>query len=161
MKSSSLAQIKKELQYLPPTQLVDLLLRLGKFKKENKELLHYLLFEESDEDTYIQHIKEQVSEAFKDINYTNVYFAKKSIRKILRNLNKFIKYSGKPQTSVELLLHFIEEFKGMPITIHNSLALVNLYEAQIKKLNHEISKLHEDLQYDYQKTLSSVKKHLG
>jgi hypothetical protein len=155
MKSNSLAQLKKELQTLPPTQLVDTLLRLGKFKKENKELLHYLLFEEADEENYIKNIKEEISLDINAINYSNVYYAKKSIRKILRSINKYIKYSGKPQTSIELLLHFIEEFQGMPIAVERSLALSNLYDAQIKKINKEISKLHEDLQYDYQKLLTT------
>jgi len=155
MKSNSLAQLKKELQTLPSTQLVDTLLRLGKFKKENKELLHYLLFEEADEENYIKNIKEEISLDFNAINYSNVYYAKKSIRKILRNINKYIKYSGKPQTSIELLLHFIEEFQGMPIAVERSLTLANLYDAQIKKINKEISKLHEDLQYDYQKLLTA------
>jgi hypothetical protein len=155
MKSNSLAQLKKELQTLPPAQLLDTVLRLGKFKKENKELLHYLLFEEADEENYIKNIKEEVSLDFNAINYSNVYYAKKSIRKILRSINKYIKYSGKPQTSIELLLHFIEEFQGMPIAVEKSLALANLYDAQIKKINKEISKLHEDLQYDYQKLIKA------
>ncbi len=155
MKSNSLAQLKKELQTLPPALLVDTLLRLGKFKKENKELLHYLLFEQLDEDNYIKNIKEEVSLDFKAINYSNAYYAKKSIRKILRSINKYIKYSGKPQTSIELLLHFIQEFQGIPIAIESSLALSNLYDAQIKKIKKEIDKLHEDLQYDYQKLLTA------
>jgi hypothetical protein len=59
------------------------------------------------------------------------------------------------------LLHFIEEFQGMPIAIEHSLALSNLYDVQIKKINKEISKLHEDLQYDYQKLLTTNHSPIG
>jgi hypothetical protein len=43
----------------------------------------------------------------------------------------------------------------MPIAVEKSLALANLYDAQIEKINKEISKLHEDLQYDYQKLIKA------
>ena len=37
MKAATLSEIKKELNTLPPEQLVELCLRLSKYKKENKE----------------------------------------------------------------------------------------------------------------------------
>ena len=40
-----LQDIKKELQHLSSLQIADLCLRLSRYKKENKELLAYLLFE--------------------------------------------------------------------------------------------------------------------
>ena len=58
MKAASLAQIKKELKLRSPQDIEELCLRLGRFKKENKELLTYLLFEADDEQGYIAHIKE-------------------------------------------------------------------------------------------------------
>ena len=45
MKAATLNEIKQELTNLPSTRVLDLCLRLGRFKKENKELLTYLLFE--------------------------------------------------------------------------------------------------------------------
>jgi hypothetical protein len=60
METSSLAVLKKEVQTLSHPALVDLLIRLGKYKKENKELLHYLLFEAHDEQAYIDVIKAEV-----------------------------------------------------------------------------------------------------
>ena len=44
-----LQHIKKEIQHLPTEQLAELMLRLARYKKENKELLTYLLFESHDE----------------------------------------------------------------------------------------------------------------
>jgi hypothetical protein len=156
METSSLAQLKKELQTLPQPQLVELLVRLGKYKKENKELLHYLLFEAHDEQTYINTIKVEVEQQFKEINLTTVYFGKKTIRKILRGINKHIKYSGKPETTVELLIHFLREFRKLPRSFYQSTVLVNMYAAQLKKIEKELGKLHEDIQYDYRKELDNL-----
>ncbi len=49
MKPATLAQIKKELNMRSSDELLQLCLRLGRFKKENKELLTYLLFEAEDD----------------------------------------------------------------------------------------------------------------
>jgi len=156
MQSSSLAQLKKELSSLQQPQLIDILNRLGKFKKDNKELLHYLLFEAGNEVNFITKIKDEITLGFEGINYANVYYAKKSIRKILRSINKYIKYSGKPQTAIELLIHFLQQFQGMPMSIEGSSALSTLYNGQLKKINKELSKLHEDIQYDYQKAMEQL-----
>ncbi|MEM9142481.1 MAG: hypothetical protein AAGA86_05795, partial [Bacteroidota bacterium] len=57
MKAATVAQLKKELQHRPPDELLQLCLRLARFKKENKELLTYLLFEAHDEAGYIALVK--------------------------------------------------------------------------------------------------------
>ena len=81
---------------------------------------------------------------------------KKSIRKILRNTNKFIKYAGSELVEVELLLHFCITFRVAAIPLNKSIALANLYENVLKKLYKIIGGLHEDLQYDYQKQLEKL-----
>ena len=57
MKAATIHEIKQELSTNKPADLVDLCLRLGKFKKENKELLTYLLFEAHDEQGYVTGLK--------------------------------------------------------------------------------------------------------
>ena len=54
MKPSSISQIQKELTTFDQPQLIDVCMRLAKYKKENKELLSYLLFEEYDENKFIR-----------------------------------------------------------------------------------------------------------
>ena len=76
MKSSSVHEIKQELVNLKPPELIALCLRLARFKKENKELLTYLLFEAQDEEGYVKSIKEEIQELFQTINLTQLYFAK-------------------------------------------------------------------------------------
>jgi hypothetical protein len=156
MKSATVFEIKDELLQLPPVMLVDLCLRLVKFKKENKELLTYLLFEAHDIDAYIGLVKTETSEAFTEINSSNLYFAKKTIRKILRNINKYIRYTGSKQAEIELLLFYCRTLKESGIPFQKSPALVNLYEGQLKKIKKAIDTLHEDLQYDYNRELEAM-----
>lgn len=43
MQIASISEIKKELQTLHAAQLVDLCIKIAKYKKDNKEFLNYLL----------------------------------------------------------------------------------------------------------------------
>lgn len=156
MKTASVAELKKKLGDMPPKVLKELCLRLVKYKKENKELLTYLLFSADDEEGYIQEIKEEMDMAFEEINSANLYWAKKSIRKILRLAAKYIKYSGNKQTEVEVLLYFCRKMLDSGIKFKSSTTLLNLYERQIIKINKALSTLHEDLQYDYASELEAL-----
>ncbi|HXB43656.1 MAG TPA: hypothetical protein VNV85_06345 [Puia sp.] len=156
MKASTVNELKQELANIPAPQLLELCLRLARFKKENKELLTYLLFESHDERSYISGVKQEMDAQFANINHANLYFAKKSIRKILRTANKYIRYSASKTVEIELLLHFCSALKCSNIPYQKSPALVNLYNAQIKKINSAIQTLHEDLQYDYEKELKQL-----
>ena len=113
MKAVPITRIKKELQHLSQEELVDIVLRVGKYKVENKELLTYLLFEASDEDGYIEVVKEYIDEQFELVNLQNYYYIKKSVRKILRTIKKYIKYSKLPETETALLIHFCRKLKAM------------------------------------------------
>jgi hypothetical protein len=82
MKAVTVKQLKTELSHYSHQNLVDLCLRLSKFKKENKELLTYLLFESQYEEGYINRIKAEIDEQFENINTKTYFYIKKSIRKI-------------------------------------------------------------------------------
>ena len=156
MKAATINELKLELTNTPAEQLAELCIRLAKFKKENKELLTYLLFEAFDENTYIENIKLQMQQQFEEINMTNLYFVKKSLRKILRNIAKHVRYTASKQAEVEILMHFCYTLNNSTIPIKNSTALINLYQFQLKKLTKLIDTLHEDLQYDYLKELDKL-----
>ena len=70
--------------------------------------------------------------------------------------NKFIRYSGTKQTDVELRIYYCTKLKNSGIPIKNSQVLLNIYNNQIKKINDALSKLHEDLQFDYQRELKEL-----
>lgn len=156
MKAAGISEIKQELTNVPQSQLAELCLRLAKFKKENKELLTYLLFEENDLQGYIENVKKQIDEQFTEINTSHLYFAKKTLRKILRMAGKHIRYTGSRQAEAELLIHFCSKLKDSGIPFENSPVLVNLYQNQIKKINAVVATMHEDLQYDYIKALKNL-----
>ncbi len=156
MKAASSNEIKQELKELSQSKLVDLCLRLARFKKENKELLTYLLFEADDREAYIRSVKQEIENGFSDINTASTYFAKKSLRKVLRMTNKYVRYTGNKQVEVELLLHFCMVLFSSKISFRKSTALNNLYTAQLKKIKAAISTLHEDLQYDYIRQLEGL-----
>lgn len=156
MKAASISEIKQELQNLSAKEIAELCLRLARFKKENKELLSYLLFELNDEESYIASVKATMDELFTEVNKTNLYFAKKNLRKILRITNKHIKYTGNKQTEAILLIHFCEQIKKSGIAFKKSTALQNIYIQQIKKIKAAIATLHEDLQYDLMKEVKNI-----
>ena len=156
METASLSEIKKELNSLEPSLLLDLSIRLAKYKKDNKELLSYLLFHAHDEEGFIKNIKSEIDIHLKEMNRTNLYYVKKSLRKILRFTNKYIRYSGIKETEIELLLYFCQQIKRSKIPISSSVAITNIYNNQIKKIKKTLSALHEDLQYDYGKELESL-----
>jgi hypothetical protein len=153
MRSASLADIRKELRMLSKEEVLEFTERLIRYKRENKELLNYLLFESMDEDVYAQRIKEEVSEAFSATNTSGFYLAKKSIRRALRIANKYIKYSERPETELDVLLHFCEEMNRLNLNFKTSKVLLNLYERQLVKIKDVYADLHEDLQFDFKERL--------
>jgi len=157
MKIESIVTIKKELQHLPKEGLLELCLRLGKFKKENKALLTYLLFEAHDEDGYIASVKSTLDELFEGMNTDSYFYMKKTIRKILRQIRVYSRYSNKKSTEVELLLYFCDRLNALRPSIHRNRTLSNLYERQIIALKKKISVLHEDLQFDYNMQLEELR----
>lgn len=153
MKTASVSEIKNELTNASQEELLELCLRIIKYKKENKELLSYVLFEAHDLHSYIENIKKEMDEQFMQINQSNLYLAKKGLRKILKTTNKYIKYTTSKEAEVELLIYFCRKIKASGIRINKSISLSNLYNNQIKKLKGVIETLHEDLQHDYNKEI--------
>jgi hypothetical protein len=156
MKASSLNELKRELQTISPDKVIEVCMRLAKYKKENKELLTYLLFEADNEQAYIEKVKELISELFDTLPQVNLYLLTKVLRKILRITNKYIKYSGEKQTEAELLIWYCTKLKNSGINFQNSTALTNLYTRQLDKIEKAIAKMHEDLQYDYRKDIRDL-----
>lgn len=156
MKAVTVKEIKLELSDRSHQEMIELCLRLSKFKKENKELLTYLLFESSDEDGYISTVKNEIDEQFDLVNTKTYYYIKKSIRKILRIIKKYIRYSQNKETEVELLLYFCEKLKIFKPSINNNTVLKNIYNREIVSIKKKVSALHEDLQYDYKLTLKTL-----
>ena len=156
MTSVSISDIRKELQHIDSDVLQTLCLRLAKYKKENKELLSYLMFEAHDEPGYIQQVRTEIESLFEEVSGRNLYLTKKILRKILRYTNRQIKYSGLPQTELELRIYFCEKVVAAKIPLSSGTVLANLYQQQLKKISSVLSKLPEDLQADYSNELKTI-----
>lgn len=157
MKAATIHDLKLELQNTPPDQLAELCIRLAKFKKENKELLTYLLFESYDERAYIDSIKADIGRQFEEINMSSLYYVKKSLRKILRMLSKYVRYTGSAEAEADLILFFCTTLKNSGIPIGKNPVINNMFQNQLKKISKAIATMHEDLQYEYAKELEQLK----
>lgn len=156
MKAATIVTIKKELQHLPKEDLLQLCLRLGRFKKENKELLTYLLFQAHDEESYIESIKETLDEQLAGMNTDSYFYMKKTIRKILRQIKTYSRYSITKTTEVELLIYFCQKLNKLKPNIHRNRTLDNLYQRQLVAIEKKVLSFHEDLQYDYRMQLEEL-----
>ena len=153
MKAASINELKKELELRNHTELLSFTLRLAKFKKENKELLTFLLFEADDITTFVENVKQETDFFFGEINNSNIYYIKKSVRKILRHVNKHIRFAVSKQAEAEILIHFCNNIISFSIPLHKSKPLLKMYETQLRKIDEALSTLHPDLQYDLRKQL--------
>lgn len=156
MKAASLSELKTALQLITPKEVVDVCLRMVRARKENKELLTYLMFEANNEAGYIRDVKLEIEEQFRIVSIRSLYKSKVEIRKILKYTNQQIKYSGQKRTEVELLIHFCKELKNSGISLYNHAVLLNIYLRQVQKIKKTLSTLHEDLQFDYGEELKGL-----
>lgn len=153
MKTATVRELKLDLKEKSQKELIEICLALSKFKKENKELLTYILFESENEAQYIENVKEECLEMFEEINTKSVYYIKKGVRKILKNIKKYIRYSKQKETEIELLLFFCTELKACIPNRYESKVLYNILETQLNIAKKKIPQVHEDLQYDYEREL--------
>ncbi|MEO8885205.1 MAG: hypothetical protein ABI367_04020 [Mucilaginibacter sp.] len=143
-----LQDIKKELQHLPAEQITALCLRLARHKKENKELLAYLLFEADDEAAFIEKVKAEAGFMFSQLPVQS-YNAAKALRKILRLIGKYTKFMTSKGAEVELLINFCTNYIQYADRRSSYKPLRLILTRQLEKIRGQIENLHEDLQFDY------------
>jgi len=148
MSTASLSELRRALRNVPSGDLPDLCIRLARYKKENKELLSYLLFEADDEPGYIRNVKSEIDQHFTELSKTTPYLTKKSLRKALTFTNQRIRYSGIKRTEAELLIYFCKKFRK-EVPFRNNVTIKNIYVRLILRIKKTITILHEDLQFDY------------
>ncbi len=157
MKAVTVKELSQELQARSPKELRDLCLRLARFKKENKELMTYILFESSDEAKYVESVKKEIDRKFVEVNRKSYYFIKKGLRRILSDTRKYIRYSPHKKTEVDLLIYYCRKLRKFSPPIKKNKALISLYDRLLETITEKISLLHEDLRYDYEPELEALK----
>ncbi len=157
MKPASLKQIKDEIATLSPQELATLTTRLISHKKEIKELVTYELFYKNDEQEYIQDVQNELSGIFEDVNTERLYFAKKTLRKVVRIANKFCKFTREKTTEIDIYIFVCKKMLELAIVNKGSQQINNLYASQLKKIDSLVSGLHPDLQHDYKKMTGDIR----
>jgi len=155
MKPEKLSDLKKELSGLSVHELTDICLRLAKYKKENKELLSYLIFDADNPMKYAEEVKSFLLEDFKTMQ-KHYYYSTKSMRKIIRLINRYAKYTGSKEVEMELALWFCKNFLKFADLKTSHKPLQGLLTRQFEKITRLMPKLHEDLQFDYQKEFEII-----
>ena len=149
MRPASINEIKQELSSLQQKRLIELCLRLAKYKKENKELFTYLLFEEKDEQAFVEIVNKETDEKFSELPKATTYLTTKALRKIVRMITKYSRYMDSKESEMEMRIHFCNRLKDSGIRIQKDKAIFNLYSRQLLKLNELKKSLHEDLAFDF------------
>ena len=148
MEKEKIHLLKKELQQRSAKELVEVCLSIAKLKTENKEMLTYLLFDSEDPLEYAQRVKKEIENHFAELN-PHYYYTTKSLRKTLRLINKYSRFTKFKQGEAELLLHFSQLFLHSIDKGTKHIPLLGLQHRSLQKAYSIIQKLHEDLQYDY------------
>ena len=155
MKPEKLSDLKKTLVKLSSIELTEICLRLAKYKKENKELLSYLLFDADDPLKYAEEVKNFLIIEFESMQ-KHYYYSTKSLRKIIRLMNRYAKYTGSKQVEIELSIWFCTNFLNYIDLRRSHKPLQAILQRQFDKIVKLLDKLHEDLQFDYQKEFEEL-----
>lgn len=156
MQTHTIHQLEKELKTRAPKEVLEIAIRLAKHKKENKELLSYLLFGGNDEKEYITEVKDKIDVLMTEINRKTTYTTKKGLQKVVRNMTKFIKYSKNKATELEIRIYFCKKIKSARIRLDSSTVINNLFYREIEKIKDLYAKLHDDLQLDYRSDMEEL-----
>lgn len=152
MEAASIAELKKVLVQLDRGDLLDACLRLARFKKDNKELLTYVLFLSADEQAYVDGLCEQIDEQF--ALTPNAH--KKTLRKIIRWIDKWVRFSGNKETEAQVRLHFCHALKASDTPFRRSKVMANMYLGQLRKVRKAIEKMHDDAKLDFEDQLAEL-----
>jgi len=155
MKPEKLSDLKKVLLVLNTTELTEICLRLAKYKKENKELLAYLLFDANEPMKYAEDVKLYLINEFNTMQ-KHYFYSTKSLRKIIRLINRYAKYTGSKQVETELSIWFCTNYLNYADLRTSHKPLQGLLTRQLEKITKLLPKLHEDLQFDYQQEFEAL-----
>jgi hypothetical protein len=152
MKAASIAELKRALVKLDQDELLESVLRLARFKKDNKELLTYLLFLSENEQGYANYLCDEIDQQFSLTPNAH----KKTLRKLIRWMNKCLRFSGIKETEVQVRIHFCQALKASKTPISRTRVVTNMYWGQVKKVEKVIEKFHPDIRYDVERQLKKL-----
>ena len=81
---------------------------------------------------------------------------KKTLRKIIRWMNKCLRFSGNKETESQVRVHFCQALKQSETPFRKTKVMTNMYTGQLKKIHQALSKLHDDIRADFQADLREL-----
>ena len=150
-----LSDLKKELLELNKPELIQLCLRVAKLKRENKELLAYLIFDADDPLFYAQKLKPEIKEVFEQ-PFQHAYYLTKSIRKVMRLITKYYRFTANKQGETDLLLYLVEEFHQSWRYEYRYQALGKVIFRCLEKAQTNLKKIDEDFRADFEQPLAEL-----
>ena len=144
-----LSDLKKELFELSKPELIQLCLRVAKLKRENKELLAYLIYDVDDPLFYAQKLKHEIKEVFEQ-PFQHAYYLTKSIRKAMRLISKYYRFTSNKQGETELLIYLVDEFHQSWRNEYRYQALGKVILRCLEKAQTNIKKIDEDYRADFE-----------
>jgi hypothetical protein len=152
-----LSDLKKELLELSKPELIQLCLRVAKLKRENKELLAYLIFDSEDPLFYAQKLKPEIKEVFEQ-PFQHAYYLTKSIRKAKRLITKYYRFTSNKQGETELLIYLVEEFYLSWRNEYRYQALGKVIFRCLEKAQSNLKKIDEDFRADFEDPINELVK---
>ncbi len=101
-------------------------------------------------------MQEAIDDKIGDINTRISKEYKKGVRKTVRYIDRWCKYSKNKSTEVELRFHFLKRMTHTPYPRAAFYFYASLLNRQFTKTTKIVSKLHEDLQFEYKETLEEI-----
>ena len=123
-----------------------------RFKKDNKELLTYLLFLAEDENAYVRLLCDEIDEQF--LCTPNMH--KKTLRKVIRWMDKCLRFSGIKETEVQVRLHFCTSLKNSATPYRRHKVMTNMFVGQLKKIHKALESLHPDVQSEFRAEIENL-----
>lgn len=148
MKTQGLADIKKTIKNISHAELSEICLKLARFKKDNKEYVHFLLYEASNPLDYAEEVKESLLGPLTNLS-RHPSLKVKELRKHLRVLNRHIRYTSSSEVEISLLIWYEDMLLTHAGVRQSNKALYTLFIRQLEKIRKSFAKIHEDLQFDY------------
>lgn len=151
MDAASLADIRKELAHQSPAELMELVVRLARFRLDNKALIGYWLFDRTNQAQFLAQVHLALDEALASMNFSSAYFVKKSLRKWQRQVNLYGRICGEPWMLADLQGYYVWTCLRAQKKVMYPDYFVELIRAAQRKFNTLLLKLEPDMQHDMQR----------
>lgn len=151
MEIAGLADIRKELIHQSPDELVELVLRLARFRQDNKALAGYWLFDRQNPTEFLRQVHQALDHGFDELNFSTGYWVKKGLRKWQRQVNLYGRICGEAWMQADMQSYYVWVCLRAQKRLSDPNYLAPLLASAEKKRVTLVKKLDDDVQHDIQR----------